>query len=110
MVLDVDRLAAEENQDWLLNWTQTLPGRPPRRSWACRVAAAMPSRCANSTSTPRPSSTGGFVLPEAKGGVDWLDADTLLLSSAFGEGMATTSGYARTVRRWRRGEPVERRR
>ena len=46
----------------------------------------------------------GFTLPEAKGGVDWLDADTLLLSSAYGEGMATTSGYARTVRLWRRGQ------
>ena len=48
------------------------------------------------------------MLPEAKGGAAWLDADTLLLSSALGEGMATTSGYARTVRLWRRGEPVER--
>ena len=51
---------------------------------------------------------GGFTLPEAKSGVEWIDADTLLLSSALGEGMATTSGYARTVRLWRRGEPVER--
>jgi len=25
----------------------------------------------------------GFVLPEAKGGAEWLDADTLLLSSAY---------------------------
>src|SRR6201999_2029138 len=54
----------------------------------------------------------GFTLPEAKGGAanesEWLDADTLLLSSALGEGMATSSGYARTVRLWRRGEPVER--
>ena len=50
----------------------------------------------------------GFTLPEAKSGVEWIDADTLLLSSAYGEGMATTSGYARTVRLWRRGEPVER--
>jgi prolyl oligopeptidase len=48
----------------------------------------------------------GFVLPEAKGSVGWLDADTLLLSSAFGEGMATTSGYARTIRLWRRGTDV----
>jgi prolyl oligopeptidase len=48
----------------------------------------------------------GFVLPEAKGGAQWLDADTLLLSSAFGEGMATTSGYARTIRLWRRGTDV----
>ena len=52
--------------------------------------------------------TGGFTLPEAKSGVEWIDADTLLLSSALGEGMATTSGYARTVRLRRRGEPVER--
>ena len=46
------------------------------------------------------------MLPEAKGGAAWLDADTLLLSSAYGEGMATTSGYARTVRLWRRGTDV----
>jgi len=26
--------------------------------------------------------SGGFVLPEAKGGAQWFDADTLLLSSA----------------------------
>ncbi len=50
--------------------------------------------------------SGGFTLPEAKGGAAWIDADTLLLSSAYGEDMATTSGYARTVRLWRRGTDV----
>ena len=45
---------------------------------------------------------GGFFLPEAKSGADWLDRDTLLLSSA-GQG-ATASGYADSVRLWRRGE------
>ncbi len=45
---------------------------------------------------------GGFYLAEAKGGAAWLDADTLLLSSAAGG--ATASGYASTVRLWRRGE------
>ena len=49
----------------------------------------------------------GYTLPEAKGGAAWLDRDTLLLSSALGAGMATSSGYARTVRLWRRGtDPV----
>ena len=48
----------------------------------------------------------GFILPEAKGSMAWLDADTLLLSSAYGEGMATASGYARTIRLWRRGTDV----
>jgi prolyl oligopeptidase len=51
--------------------------------------------------------TDGFVLPEAKGSVDWLDPDTLLLASAYGEGMATSSGYARTIRLWRRGQAVD---
>ena len=27
--------------------------------------------------------TDGFTLPEAKSGVEWVDADTLLLSSAL---------------------------
>ena len=45
----------------------------------------------------------GFVLPEAKGGVEWLDRDTLMLATALGPGNATTSGYARMVRLWRRG-------
>jgi prolyl oligopeptidase len=51
---------------------------------------------------------GGFYLPEAKGGADWLDADTLLVSSALGgEAFQTMSGYARTVRLCRRGTPFQ---
>ncbi len=49
---------------------------------------------------------GGFTLAEAKGGAAWLDADTLLLSSTGPGGVlgTTASGYASTVRLWRRGE------
>ena len=51
---------------------------------------------------------GGFYLPEAKGGADWFDADTLLVSSALGgEAFQTISGYARTVRLYRRGAEFE---
>jgi prolyl oligopeptidase len=45
----------------------------------------------------------GFNLPESKGSTSWLDRDTLLLASPLGEGMATRSGHARTIRLWRRG-------
>jgi prolyl oligopeptidase len=104
-LLDIDRLAAEEDKDWLLSWTQPLPGNS-------RVITAL-SRGGSDAVTLREFDldtkaflAGGFTLPEAKS--EWVDADTLLLSSALGEGMATNSGYARTVRLWRRGEPVER--
>src|SRR5258706_612512 len=49
-----------------------------------------------------------YDRPEAKSSTAWLEIDTLLLTSAYGEGMATTSGYARTVRLWRRGADVDR--
>jgi prolyl oligopeptidase len=106
-LLDIDRLATEEDKDWLLSWTQPLPGNS-------RVITAL-SKGGSDAVTLREFDletkvfvADGFTLAEAKSGVEWIDADTLLLSSALGEGMATTSGYARTVRLWRRGEPVER--
>lgn len=105
-ILDIDELAAREGEDWLLNWTTS-------RSKYSRVMLSL-SRGGSDAVTLREFDgetksfvSDGFVLPEAKGSVDWLDPDTLVLSSAYGEGMATTSGYARTIRLWRRGQPVE---
>lgn len=45
---------------------------------------------------------GGFELPEAKGGISWVDENTLFVSTDFGNGM-TTSGYPKEVRIWKRG-------
>lgn len=44
----------------------------------------------------------GFVLPEAKGGASWVDENTLLVATDFGEGV-TTSGYPKQVKVWKRG-------
>jgi prolyl oligopeptidase len=102
-VLDVDKLATDENEDWIFSWVEMRHGR----------AMLSLSRGGSDAVTLREFDVDaksfvkdGFVLPEAKGSAGWLDADTLLLSSALGEGMATTSGYARTIRLWRRGTDV----
>ena len=107
-VLDVDKLAADEEQDWLLNWTQPLAGKHMRTIVGLSRGGSDAVTLREFDLDKKAFVSGGFTLPEAKSGVAWIDADTLLLSSAYGgEGMATTSGYARTVRRWRRGEAVE---
>ena len=49
----------------------------------------------------------GFALAEAKSQTSWVDPDTLLIGTDFGEGSLTESGYPRIVKRWRRGQPVE---
>jgi prolyl oligopeptidase len=48
----------------------------------------------------------GFVLPEAKSSVDWIDANTVYVSTDFGPGSMTDSGYPRIVKRWKRGTPL----
>jgi prolyl oligopeptidase len=107
-LLDVDKLAAEENQDWLLNGIQTLPGNHPRAMLALSRGGSDAVTLREFDTDAKAFVPDGFVLPEAKSGVEWFDADTLMLSSPSGEGMATASGYARTVRLWRRGTDVNR--
>ena len=49
----------------------------------------------------------GFQVAEAKTRIGWIDADTVFVGTDFGPGSLTESGYPRTVRRWRRGTPLE---
>lgn len=48
----------------------------------------------------------GFYIPEAKGGASWIDENTLMVSTDFGEGV-TTSGYPTQVKIWERGTKLE---
>ncbi|MDQ8731623.1 prolyl oligopeptidase family serine peptidase [Bradyrhizobium sp. LHD-71] len=107
VVLDVDKLATDENEDWILSWIKTLPESHDRVMLGLSRGGSDAVVMREFDVTTKSFVTGGFSLPEAKGGAEWLDADTLLLSSAYGDGMATTSGYARTVRLWRRGSSAD---
>ena len=50
----------------------------------------------------------GFTAPTAKHDAAWLDRDRVLLSSDYGPGTLTESGYGRQVRLWHRGtEPQQ---
>ena len=45
----------------------------------------------------------GFAIDEAKGSASYVDENTLIVSTDFGEGSMTTSGYPRQVKLWNRG-------
>jgi len=49
----------------------------------------------------------GFFLPQAKSSISWIDENTLMVSTDFGEGTLTTSGYPRVVKIWERGTSLE---
>jgi prolyl oligopeptidase len=101
--LDLDALAVKEGEDWTWSGASTIPGSHDRAMLMLSRGGADAVVLREFDLAARDFVSGGFALPEAKGGAVWLDRDTLLLSSALGADMATSSGYARTVRLWRRG-------
>lgn len=108
-ILDVDALCEEENESWVFHGSST------RRSDRRRTLIDLSPGGSDASVTREfdlvdlrfvPESEGGFVRPLAKGGLTWIDDDTVYITSDFGPGSLTRSGYPRTVRRWRRGEPL----
>ncbi|TSJ41594.1 prolyl oligopeptidase family serine peptidase [Fluviicola chungangensis] len=50
---------------------------------------------------------GGFQIDEAKGEAGYIDENTLIVSTDFGKGSMTTSGYPNQVKIWKRGTSLK---
>lgn len=103
LLLDLDALAASDREDWIWRGASLEPERRERAVLGLSRGGIEAVVHREFDLESLSFVADGFNLAEAKGGVNWLDPDTLLLSSALGDGMATRSGYARTVRLWKRG-------
>ncbi len=105
IILDLDALAEAEGEDWVWKGASCL--RPDYRLCALYLsrggADAVVIR--EFDVEDRAFVEDGFFVPEAKSRVSWIDSDTLYLGSDFGDGTLTDSGYPRTARIWKRGEP-----
>lgn len=106
-VLDLDALAKEEDEDWV--WKGATCLRPAYR----RCLLDLSRGGADATVVrefdveDRAFVANGFFVEEAKTYAVWVDTDTVYIGSDFGAGSLTDSGYPRTSRIWRRGEPLE---
>ncbi len=106
-VIDIDALSAQENQQWVFKGMDCLKAQPEH----CMVRLspgggdAVVSREFNSVD--KTFVKDGFFLPLAKGGTNWIDADTVFVATDFGAGSMTDSGYPRIVKRWKRGTPLD---
>ena len=106
ILLNLDALAEAEGEDWVWGGVSCL--RPDYR--ICMVEL---SRGGSDAAVMREFDVetmafvdDGFVVPEAKSRLSWIDSDAVYIGTDFGEGTLTDSGYARTVRTWKRGEPL----
>ncbi len=105
-VIDLDALGRDEAENWTWHGIDCL-GPSYRR---CLVALSRGGADANVVrefdAVNKRFVEGGFVMPEAKGGLTWIAADTVYAATDFGTGSMTDSGYPRVVKRWRRGTPL----
>lgn len=105
-VIDLDALSAADGVPWVFKGASCLA--PENR--LCMVSLSRGGGDAVELRefdlAAKSFVAGGFVLPEAKSTVCWRDRDTLWVSTDFGEGSLTESGYPRIVKEWQRGTPL----
>lgn len=111
VLLDVDALNAAEGEDWVWHGASLL--RPAAEGEPYRKALVSLSHGGSDADVTREfdletrsfvaEADGGFLKPAAKGSLSWIDADTVWVSTDFGEGTTTLSGYPRQARLWKRG-------
>lgn len=106
-ILDFDALSTAEGANWVYKGSTCLS--PEERY--CLISLSNGGKDAVTLrefdSVERKFVEGGIVLPESKGGADWIDKDTLLVSRDFGPGTLTDSGYPMVVKRLKRGQTLE---
>lgn len=107
VLLDVDALNEAEGENWVWHGARFLRPDLDRTLVDLSRGGADADVTREFDLPTRTFVEDGFSRPEAKGGMSWIDRDTVYLSTDLGPGTMTTSGYPRTVRRLRRGEALE---
>ncbi|MCE7032074.1 prolyl oligopeptidase family serine peptidase [Lysobacter sp. GX 14042] len=106
-VLDLDALNAAEGENWVWHGANCL--EPEYRR--CLVALSRGGADADVTRefdlVDKDWVEGGFFREEAKGGMSWIDQDTVYVFTDFGDGSMTESGYPRVVRQLARGQAMD---
>jgi len=105
-VLDIDALAEAEGVPWA--WGGSVCLSPEYRLCLVRLSrgGADAVEVREFDTQTKQFVEGGFRLSEAKQSVDWIDANTLLVATDFGDGSMTASGYARIAKIWERDTPL----
>ncbi|MCV7432121.1 prolyl oligopeptidase family serine peptidase [Mycolicibacterium bacteremicum] len=106
VVIDVDALAAADDTNWVWAGADVIEPDHSLALISLSRGGADAAVVREFDMRTREFVVGGFELAEAKTQISWADENTVLVGTDFGEGSLTDSGYARQVKRWRRGTPL----
>jgi prolyl oligopeptidase len=105
-VIDLDRLSADEKENWVWigedsrypDYTRTLI-RLSRGGGDAHVVREFDL-------VTKTFVNDGFNLPEGKSDISWRGPDNVYVGTDSGPGSLTDSGYPRVVKSWQRGTPL----
>ena len=105
-LIDLDALYRAEGRDWVWKGSNCLAPEETR----CLISLSDGGKDAvvvrEFDTTTKAFVDGGFILPEGKHRISWLDRDTLLVATDFGDGTLTESGYPYIVKSLKRGQTL----
>ncbi|MBX3714762.1 MAG: S9 family peptidase [Burkholderiales bacterium] len=105
-VLDLDRLSADEKEQWAWKGATCLFPKYERCLVSISRGGSDAVEIREFDLVKKAFVAGGFRLPQSKGGVAWIDEDAIYVSRDFGPGTLTKSGYPRQVKRLARGQAL----
>jgi prolyl oligopeptidase len=106
VLIDLDALAKAESENWVWAGAQVLRPAYARALVSLSRGGADADVVREFDLETRTFVKDGFQLPEAKSSVSWIDRDHVYVSTDFGAGSMTTSGYPRIAKLWTRGTPL----
>lgn len=106
ILLDVDKLAATENENWVYKWSSTLPPEHTRALVHLSRGGKDATVVREFDLVTKKFVDDGFYIPEAKNRVAWKDQNSIFVGTDFGQDSMTDSGYPRIVKLIKRGEKL----
>lgn len=103
VVLDLDALSEAEDRNWVWRGSDCLAPAYERCMLTLSDGGSDAAVRREFSITDRAFVEGGFETPEAKGGVSWIDENTLMVGLATSPEDTTSSGYPSVAYRWERG-------
>ncbi len=107
VLLDVDRLAETEKENWVYKGTTPLAPDYTRYLVSLSRGGKDAHVVREFDVTTKSFVPDGFVLEEAKSRASWYNRDAVVVGTDFGEGSLTRSGYPRVLKVWLRGQPLD---
>ncbi len=105
ILLDVDKLDADEHKDWVFQGAQCTPSD---KRCLVRLSPGGGDAAEIREFDPRTHQllADGFTLAAAKSNASYVDENTIVFATDFGPGTMTKSSYPRIMKLWHRGQKI----